>query len=150
MRLAIALALLIIPSLLVVAGEEPAEKPAQEAPAKEETAKPVDPVHHALVQKKVGFCAVYLPPECADEANAEQTWPVCLILHGHGSTETGHGGLSNTSHAGKTIRNLDDLRAAIGAAGEGTESVVVEWRRGEESMKATIRPGQIGVMLADR
>jgi predicted esterase len=58
--------------------------------------KPGDPVHHALVQKKVGFYAVYLPPDYHAEANAKKRWPLCVILHGHGSSETGHGGLSNT------------------------------------------------------
>lgn len=53
-----------------------------------------EPVHHALVQKKVGFYAVYLPPDYA--ANSDKTYPVCVILHGHGSSETGHGGLSNS------------------------------------------------------
>jgi hypothetical protein len=55
-----------------------------------------------------------------------------------------------TSYAGRAIRNLDDLRAAIGGVEEGTKSVVIEWRRGEEAMKATLEPGRIGVMLADR
>jgi predicted esterase len=66
--------------------------------AEEGDARPVtvDPIHHALVQKKVGFYAVYLPPDYHAEANKDREWPVCVILHGHGSTETGHGGLSNS------------------------------------------------------
>ena len=92
-RAALAVALLIALALSVPAAEDPPKPPAAAKPAAE---KRVDPVHHALVQKKVGFYAVYLPPDYAEEANAERTWPVCLILHGHGSTETGHGSLSNS------------------------------------------------------
>ncbi len=82
-RLVLALALFVLLAPLASA-EDPAPK------------KPVDPVHHALVQKKVGFYAVYLPPDYHAEANAKKRWPLCVILHGHGSTETGHGGMSNT------------------------------------------------------
>ena len=88
-------------------------------PAAAQEAKPADPVHHALVQKKVGFYAVYLPPDYDAAAAAERRHPVCVILHGSGSTETGHGALSNRF---------------------GRENV----------MKATVKPGRIGVHLEDR
>ena len=64
--------------------EEPAEKPLSPPP-----------LHHGLEQKKLGFYAVYLPPDYADEEQKERRYPVCVILHGHGSTETGHGSLSD-------------------------------------------------------
>lgn len=82
--LALVPALLLLSAVPLVDAEEEAESPA------------ADPVHHALVQKKVGFYAVYLPPDYHDEANAERDWPVCVILHGHGSSETGHGSLSES------------------------------------------------------
>ncbi len=82
--------ILLLPAFAVIAlnSKSLAEDPAEPAP--------VDPIHHGLIQKKVGFYAVYLPPDYNAEANKEKTWPVCIILHGSGSTETGHGALSNT------------------------------------------------------
>ena len=79
--LAVLVAFATLPAGLLVSEDQPAT---------------TDPVHHALIQKRVGFYAVYLPPDYAAEANKDRKWPVCLILHGHGSSETGHGALSNT------------------------------------------------------
>ncbi|MDA0321202.1 MAG: dienelactone hydrolase family protein [Verrucomicrobia bacterium] len=53
------------------------------------------PLHHGLVQKKLGFYAVYLPPDYTHAEARDKRYPVCVILHGHGSTETGHGSLSD-------------------------------------------------------
>ena len=50
--------------------------------------------HHALVQRKVGFYAVFLPPGYDAAENAGRHYPLVVILHGHGSTEIGHGRLS--------------------------------------------------------
>jgi predicted esterase len=80
--------LLLLPAALVVLSTT--QSVAEDPPAA------LDPIHHALVQKKVGFYAVYLPPDYNAEPNKEKTWPVCIILHGSGSTETGHGALSAT------------------------------------------------------
>jgi S1-C subfamily serine protease len=56
-----------------------------------------------------------------------------------------------TSYDGKPITKLDDLQAAIAAAeAAGKESVELIWKRGEEEMKAAVKPGRLGVHLADR
>ena len=39
---------------------------------------------------------VYLPPDYDSEENRDRTWPICVILHGSGSTETAHGSFANT------------------------------------------------------
>jgi predicted esterase len=63
--------------------------------AEDPVAKPTapEPMHHGLEQKKLGFYAVYLPPDYESEEAKETRYPVCVILHGHGSSETGHGSL---------------------------------------------------------
>ena len=48
---------------------------------------PPGPAHHAVVQKKVGFYAVYLPPGYDAEENREVRWPVCVLLNDAGETE---------------------------------------------------------------
>jgi predicted esterase len=55
----------------------------------------VEPRHHALPQTQVGFYAVYLPPGYDEASSAATRYPLCLILHGSGSTETAHGDLAN-------------------------------------------------------
>lgn len=62
--------------------------------AEEAAPASTDPIHHALIQKRVGIYAVYLPP--GYHSSEDKAFPVCVILHGHGSSETGHGGLSNS------------------------------------------------------
>lgn len=47
---------------------------------------------HKLVTETVGAYAVILPPDY--EKEPERTYPVCVLLHGRGSTETGHGRLA--------------------------------------------------------
>ncbi len=54
------------------------------------------------------------------------------------------------TYAGRKLANVDDLRAAIAAVAESKEEIPVTWRRGTEAMKGTLKPGRIGVMLADR
>lgn len=51
--------------------------------------------HHALVQEKVGFYGVLLPPGYEDVANQSKRFPVVVILHGSGSTEIKHGMLAD-------------------------------------------------------
>jgi predicted esterase len=80
--------LLLLPAVLIILSTT--QSVAEDPPAAP------DPIHHGLIQKKVGFYAVYLPPDYNTEANKEKSWPVCTILHGSGSTETGHGALSGT------------------------------------------------------
>ena len=46
------------------------------------------PRHHALGQTNVGFYAVFLPDGYDDEANVARRYPLCVLLHGQGSTET--------------------------------------------------------------
>lgn len=58
-------------------------------------APPSPPTRHALPQKAVGFYAVYLPPGYEKEAGKDRRYPVCIILHGRGSTELQHGSLAN-------------------------------------------------------
>jgi predicted esterase len=85
--LLVPVALLALPAGLLLSENEPPDET-------EEKPSTIDPVHHALIQRRVGMYAVYLPPDYHD--HEDRTWPVCVILHGHGSTETGHGGLSNS------------------------------------------------------
>ena len=63
--------------------------------AAEAAAPPAEPVHRALEQTTVGFYAVYLPADYEADASREKRYPLCVILHGSGSTETGHGALAN-------------------------------------------------------
>lgn len=55
-----------------------------------------DPVHHPVVQKKVGFYATFLPPGYGDEANAEKRWPVCVLLGETRLPEEGAAQLADT------------------------------------------------------
>ena len=43
---------------------------------------------HALDQTNVGFYGVFLPDGYDDDPNAERRYPLCIVLHGQGSTET--------------------------------------------------------------
>jgi predicted esterase len=51
--------------------------------------------YHALVQDKVGFYAVLLPPGYEEVAQRDKRFPVVVILHGSGSTEVKHGKLAD-------------------------------------------------------
>lgn len=50
---------------------------------------------HAIVQQQVGFYAVLTPPGYDAPENKQRRYPIVVILHGSGSTELGHGKLSN-------------------------------------------------------
>ena len=51
--------------------------------------------HHALIQKSVGFYAVYLPPDYDQKDQQQRTYDVCVMLHGRGRTEVDHVALAN-------------------------------------------------------
>lgn len=51
--------------------------------------------HHALIQKKVGFYGVLLPPGYEAAANRAKRFPIVVILHGSGSSEVRHGRLAD-------------------------------------------------------
>jgi len=51
---------------------------------------------HALPQTQLGIYAVMLPPDYDAPANRDKTYPLVLIVHGHGSTEIRHGQLADT------------------------------------------------------
>jgi hypothetical protein len=56
-----------------------------------------------------------------------------------------------TSYNGQAIKDLDDLQDAMaGVEQDATEDIQIVWKRGEDEMKAKIKPGRLGVMLADR
>ncbi|MEO6098176.1 MAG: PDZ domain-containing protein [Fibrobacteria bacterium] len=50
--------------------------------------------HHALVERQMGLYAVYLPKNFKADSAKGKTYPLCLILHGMGSTEIGHGAMA--------------------------------------------------------
>ncbi|GEM_PF-2287077 len=50
--------------------------------------------HHALVERQMGLYAVYLPRNFKSDSAKGKTYPLCVILHGSGSTETGHGSMA--------------------------------------------------------
>ncbi len=52
---------------------------------------PADTYFHALPQTQLGLYAVFLPPGYRAPENSDRTYPLVLILHGHGSTEIRHG-----------------------------------------------------------
>lgn len=52
---------------------------------------PQDTQFHALQQTQLGIYAVFLPPGYHAPENREKTYPLAVILHGHGSTEIRHG-----------------------------------------------------------
>jgi predicted esterase len=60
--------------------------------AKEQANGPVDFKRHILSMERFGTYIVALPP---DYETSERDYPVCLILHGHGSTELNHGELAD-------------------------------------------------------
>lgn len=51
--------------------------------------------HHALSQTQLGIYAVFLPPDYAAKENSDKTYPLVVIIHGHGSTEIRHGKLAD-------------------------------------------------------
>ena len=53
------------------------------------------PRYHALLQQQLGFYAVFLPPDYDASAAEDRRYPVCVILHGNGSTELNHGRLAD-------------------------------------------------------
>jgi predicted esterase len=50
--------------------------------------------HHALLQKRMDFYAIYLPANYEVDRAKGKKYPLCVILHGSGSTETGHGSMA--------------------------------------------------------
>jgi hypothetical protein len=56
--------LLLLPAVLIILSTT--QSVAEDPPAAP------DPIHHGLIQKKVGFYAVYLPPDYNAEANKEK------------------------------------------------------------------------------
>lgn len=52
---------------------------------------PADTYFHALPQTQLGLYAVFLPPDYHAPESRNKTYPLVLILHGHGSTEIRHG-----------------------------------------------------------
>ncbi len=71
-------------------GKPPTEKKKLKTIAEDESLQDVE--HHALVQKKVGFYAVFLPHEYS---KSTKHYPLVVILHGSGSNEVRHGSLAN-------------------------------------------------------
>lgn len=57
---------------------------------------PVGTEYHALPQRQLGLYAVFVPPGYGAPENREKTYPLVLIIHGHGSTELRHGQLADT------------------------------------------------------
>lgn len=50
--------------------------------------------HHALLEKQMGFYAVYVPRNYRADSAKGKKYPLCVILHGSGSTEIGHGSMA--------------------------------------------------------
>lgn len=50
--------------------------------------------HHGLTERQIGFYAVYPPKAFAADSAKGKRYPLCVILHGSGSTEIGHGSLA--------------------------------------------------------
>jgi predicted esterase len=50
--------------------------------------------HHALEEKQMGLYAVYLPKNYRADSAKGKKYPLCVILHGSGSTEIGHGSMA--------------------------------------------------------
>jgi predicted esterase len=81
-------------------GAGTADASAANPPAAPDSARSLKPktrpayVHHALPQKKLGFYAVYLPRKYQADSAKGKKYPLCVILHGSGSTETGHGSMA--------------------------------------------------------
>lgn len=54
---------------------------------------PAGTKHHALPQTQLGIYAIFLPPDYNE--NSDKTYPLVVIIHGHGSTEIRHGQLAD-------------------------------------------------------
>lgn len=77
---------------------------------------------HALVQTKVGFYAVLLPPDYEAPKNRARRYPVVVILHGGASSEVRHGSLAD-----KLGRN--DVIYVVPRAAYPNEAVILNERR---------------------
>ena len=60
---------------------------------RQDAAGPSDYQRHHLALTTTGTYIVLLPPNYEDEPN--RSWPLCIILHGSGSTELAHGRLAD-------------------------------------------------------